>query len=65
MKLLVKFNLAFVAVFSLGLAATTFLAQEVLQGIAKEEVADRARLLMEKASVQLNRALQSMGVPVF
>lgn len=51
MKLLVKFNLAFVAVFSLGLAATTYLAHEVLQGIAKEDVADRARLLMEKATV--------------
>jgi HAMP domain-containing protein len=51
MKLLVKFNLVFLAVFLGGLAASALIARDLLQRDAKEEVLDRARLLMEKASV--------------
>ncbi|MCV2355935.1 DUF3365 domain-containing protein [Paucibacter sp. B2R-40] len=51
MKLLLKFNLIFLLVFALGLAASTFIARELLQRAAQEEIADRARLLMEKANV--------------
>lgn len=51
MKLLVKFNLIFLLVFLLGLAGSTFIARDLLQRSAMEEVADRARLLMEKATV--------------
>lgn len=51
MKLLLKFNLIFLLVFALGLAASTFIARDLLQRAAQEEIADRARLLMEKAGV--------------
>lgn len=50
MKLLVKFNLIFLLVFLIGLAGSTLVARGLLQQAAKEEVADRARLLIEKAN---------------
>jgi protein-histidine pros-kinase len=49
MKLLLKFNLIFLSVFLLGLIAASLIARVMLQQSAKQEVADRARLLMEKA----------------
>lgn len=49
MKLLVKFNLVFLLVFVLGLAASGTIARKLLQDGAHEEVLDRARLLMENA----------------
>jgi HAMP domain-containing protein len=51
MKLLLKFNLVFLAVFLSGLTASALIARHLLQRDAQEEVLDRARLLMEKASV--------------
>ncbi|MCV2369025.1 Tll0287-like domain-containing protein [Roseateles oligotrophus] len=51
MKLLLKFNLTFLFVFAIGLAASSFVARDLLQRAAQEEIADRARLLMEKAAV--------------
>lgn len=49
LSLLAKFNLIFLAVFLVGLAATGFLARRWLQDGAQEQVADRARLLMRSA----------------
>lgn len=49
MKLLLKFNLIFTLVFLVGLAGASLVARDMLQAAAKEEVADRARLLIEKA----------------
>ena len=49
MKLLLKFNLVFLVVFAIGVAASALIARNLLQRYAEEEVADRARLLMEKA----------------
>ena len=51
MKLLLKFNLVFLAVFVAGLAVSAVVARDLLRRDAQEEVLDRARLLMEKASV--------------
>lgn len=51
MKLLLKFNLVFLLVFVVGLAISGFIARSLLQRDAQAEVVDRARLLMEKASV--------------
>ncbi len=51
MKLLVKFNLIFLLVFALGLLVAGGVARSLLQREAQDEVADRARLLMEKANV--------------
>lgn len=51
MKLLLKFNLVFLLVFVVGLAISGFIARSLLQRDAQAEVIDRARLLMEKASV--------------
>jgi HAMP domain-containing protein len=51
MKLLLKFNLVFLAVFLAGLAVSALIARSLLQRDAQDEVLDRARLLMEKASV--------------
>jgi len=49
MKLLLKFNLIFILVFSLGLAATGYITRNMLQRNAQDEILDRARLMMEKA----------------
>ncbi len=49
MKLLLKFNLVFILVFVLGLAATGYISRDLLQRNAQQEVLDHARLLMEKA----------------
>ena len=50
MKLLVKFNLVFLLVFLVGLTASTLIARGLLRQAAKEEVIDRARLLMTGAN---------------
>jgi HAMP domain-containing protein len=50
MKLLVKFNLIFLLVFLVGLLGSSLIARGLLQQTAKEDVVDRARLLMEKAN---------------
>jgi protein-histidine pros-kinase len=49
MKLLVKFNLVFLLVFLLGLAGSSLIARSLLRQAAKDEVTDRARLLMRNA----------------
>ena len=49
MKLLVKFNLVFLLVVLVGLTASTLIARGLLRQAAKEEVIDRARLLMTGA----------------
>jgi HAMP domain-containing protein len=49
MKLLLKFNLVFVAVFLLGIGLTGLVTRELLQRNAQEEVLQHARFMMEKA----------------
>jgi protein-histidine pros-kinase len=49
MKLLIKVNLALVAAFGAGLAATGYLTNQVLQENAKREVFSHASLMMEAA----------------
>lgn len=49
MKLLLKFNLIFVVVFSAGLAVSGYFANQFLQRNARAEVAQQARLMMETA----------------
>src|SRR5882672_11563501 len=49
MKLLLKFNLVFVLIFALGLAATGFVSWKLLERNAREEITENARLLMDTA----------------
>jgi len=49
MKLLLKFNLAFLLVFVLGLLASGYMARSMLQQSAHEEILGNARLIMESA----------------
>lgn len=49
MKLLLKFNLVFVLVFLLGLAAIGLVSWKLLERNAREEIAENARLLMDTA----------------
>jgi protein-histidine pros-kinase len=49
MKLLIKFNLAFVLVFLLGLGATGVLTRQLLERNAQDEVLQQARFLFDKA----------------
>lgn len=49
MSLLLKFNLIFLAVFVAGVAGTGKISYDLLQGNAKQEVLNHARLTMEKA----------------
>lgn len=49
MKLLFKFNLVFILLFLLGIAASGYISWELLQRNAREEVAENARLMMSVA----------------
>jgi protein-histidine pros-kinase len=49
MKLLIKFNLVFLLVFLVGLAAAGFASRELLQRNARDEIVLNARLVMETA----------------
>jgi HAMP domain-containing protein len=49
MKLLVKFNLVFLVVFAIGLGISGYVARTLLQQGAREEIVDRARILMDNA----------------
>ena len=49
MKLLLKFNLVFILVFALGLAATGYVSWRLLERNARDEIAQSARLLMDAA----------------
>jgi protein-histidine pros-kinase len=49
MKLLFKFNLVFVIVFLIGLAATGLLTRKLLERNAQDEVLQQARFLFDKA----------------
>lgn len=49
MKLLLKFNLVFVALFLLGIAASGYISWQLLQKNAQEEIAENARLIMSAA----------------
>jgi len=49
MKLIVKFNLVFIVVFLLGLAAVGTVSNELLQKNARDEIVLNARLVMESA----------------
>ena len=60
MKLIVKFNLVFIVVFLLGLAAAGYISRELLQRNARDEIVQSARLVMESALA--NRAYTSTQV---
>jgi protein-histidine pros-kinase len=49
MKLIIKFNLVFVAVFLVGLGIAAYVADRLLQNNAREEMQHSARLIMETA----------------
>ncbi|SRR6266849_5165781 len=49
MKLLVKFNLVFIALFLLGIGASGYISWELLRRNAREEIAENARQMMSVA----------------
>lgn len=49
MKLLLKFNLIFLLIFAIGIAAVGYLARILLERNARAEIAQSARLLMDTA----------------
>jgi len=49
MKLLLKFNLVFIIVFALGLAATSVITRQLLLRNAQQETLQHARFMLEKA----------------
>ena len=49
MKLLLKFNLVFLLIFAIGLAATGRISWTLLERNARDEIAESARLLMDAA----------------
>lgn len=49
MKLLAKFNLVYLVVMGLGIALSGYIARNLLQNNAQQEVVESARMLMEKA----------------
>ncbi|HXW73919.1 MAG TPA: DUF3365 domain-containing protein [Steroidobacteraceae bacterium] len=72
MKLLLKFNLVFVALFLLGIAASGYISWQLLQKNAQEEIAADARLIMSVAlavrsytNTQINPLLKTQMVYSF
>ena len=63
MKLIVKFNLIFLAVFGLSFYATIFLARQFLQGTARDQVLQQARVLLE-TSVSTRRYTSEQIRPI-
>ena len=61
MKLLLKFNLVFLLVFALGLAATGYVSWRLLERNAREEIAQNARLLMDTAIATRNYTTTQVG----
>jgi len=66
MKLLVKFNLIYVLVITLGIGVSGFITHRLLRDSAQQEVLDQARLLMDSAlavrsytSSQITKLLQT------
>lgn len=49
MRLMLKFNLVFILFFLVGLAASAYISNELLQRNAREEIVQNARLVMETA----------------
>jgi protein-histidine pros-kinase len=49
MKLILKFNLAFIAIFLIGLGAAGYVSNQLLQQNAREEILQNARLVLETA----------------
>lgn len=49
MKLIVKFNLVLILVFLVGVAASAYILNELLQKNAREEIRENARIMMESA----------------
>ena len=49
MKLILKFNLVFVAIFLIGLGVAGYTSNQLLQQNAREETLQNARLVMETA----------------
>src|SRR5262245_55420550 len=49
MKLILKFNLVFLAIFLIGLGIAGYLSNQLLQQNAREEILQNARLVMEAA----------------
>jgi len=72
LKLLLKFNLVFVALFLLGIAASGYISWQLLQKNAQEEIAADARLIMSVAlavrsytNTQINPLLKTQMVYSF
>jgi protein-histidine pros-kinase len=61
MKLLLKFNLVFLLVFALGLAAAGWVSWALLERNAREEIAQSARLLMDAAVATRNYTNEQVG----
>ena len=49
MKLILKFNIVFIAIFLIGLGAAGYVSNQLLQTNAREEILQNARLVMETA----------------
>jgi HAMP domain-containing protein len=49
MKLIVKFNLVFLAIFAIGLATAAYVSRNLLLSNARDEVLQHARIMMESA----------------
>src|SRR5262245_27313151 len=54
MKLLLKFNLVFILIFAIGLAAAAYISKNLLQSNARQEIAENARLMMQAALATRN-----------
>ncbi|MGA2602089.1 MAG: DUF3365 domain-containing protein [Bryobacteraceae bacterium] len=60
MKLLAKFNLAFIVVFGCGLAIAAYLSQQFLQSDARDQVLRQAALMMETAQASRSYTNQQL-----
>jgi protein-histidine pros-kinase len=61
MKLILKFNLVFIAIFLIGLGAAGYVSNQLLQANAKEEILQNARLVMETALATRSYTASQVG----
>jgi HAMP domain-containing protein len=61
MKLIVKFNLVFIAIFLIGLGIAGYISNQLLRDNAREEILQNARLVMETAAATRSYTSSQVG----
>src|SRR6195256_3384336 len=64
MRLIVKFNIVFLAIFLVGLAIAAYVSLDLLRQNARDEVLQHARIMMESALATRGYTSKQVRVPI-